>query len=94
MTRNYNPSIDTRPNQPNHPINLADVKDILGKAIKEPDVRKALVKDPAKALRAMNYEPHPAAVDFFKSLMKSDFGKAADNFTPAHHDPSIGMAEA
>jgi hypothetical protein len=94
MTRNYDPTVDTRPPTTDQPINLADLKDILGKAIKHPEVRKALAADPEKALRDMNYAPHPAAVDFFKSLATTDFEKAAETFKGAHNDPSIGMAEA
>jgi hypothetical protein len=94
MTRNYDPKIDTRPLDKDQPINLADVKDILGKAIKHPEIRQALKDDPEKALRDMNYAPHPAAVEFFKSLAATDFDKAAETFKGAHNDPSIGMAEA
>jgi hypothetical protein len=94
MTRTYHPNFDSKPADKDQPINLADLKDILGKAIKHPDIRAALKADPEKALRDMNYAPHPAAVDFFKSLANSDFDKAADSFQGAHHDPSINMAEA
>jgi hypothetical protein len=94
MTRSYDPTINTQPADKDHPINLADLKDILGKAIKHPEIREALKADPAKALRDMNYAPHPAAVDFFKSIANTDFDKAADQFKGAHPDPSIGMAEA
>ena len=94
MTRTYDPAVDTRPAAPGQPINLADLKDILGKAIKDPAARDQLMQDPEAALRAMNYDPHPAAVDFFRSLGKADFAAAADGFKAAHPDPSIGMAEA
>ena len=94
MTRSYDPTVDTRPSEKDQPINLADLKDILGKAIKEPGIRQALMTDPEQALRDMNYAPHPAAVEFFKSLATADFDKAADTFKAAHNDPSIGMAEA
>ncbi len=94
MTRTYDPALDTRPAAPGQPINLADLKDILGKAIKHEDLRQGLMTDPEATLRAMNYEPHPDAVTFFRSLAATNFASAADGFRAAHPDPSIGMAEA
>jgi hypothetical protein len=94
MTRSYDPTIDTRPADKDHPINLADLKDILGKVVKDPTLRDAMKTNPEQTLRDMNYAPHPAAVDFFKSLSTADFDKAADSFKGVHNDPSISMAEA
>lgn len=86
------PKIDTKPDQKQH-IDLVDLKDILGKAIKHPELRKKLLADPEQALKEMNYVPHQGAVDFFKSLDAKSFEQAAKSFTPHSRDSSLGMAE-
>jgi hypothetical protein len=90
---NYDPKFDSRPSGPPSKINLKELKDILGKAIKDPVQRQKLLADPEKALKDMNYEPHPEAVDFFKGLSAGNFDKAAETFKPHHDDPAFGMAE-
>jgi len=86
------PRINTKPKAPQR-IDLVDLKDILGKAIKHPRLRKKLLADPEAALKDMNYVPHKAAVDFFKALDAKSFEAAAKSFSPHHSDSSLGMAE-
>lgn len=91
------PKIDTtpEPHQPQH-IDLIDLKDILGKAVKNPKLARGLVEKPEETLRSMNYQPHPGAVKFFQSLDAEKFEKAAKSFVPhtgASRRARTGMAE-
>lgn len=81
---------DTRPATKTH-VDLKEMKDIVGKAMRHPDLRKKLLDDPAKTLEEMNYHPDPGAIEFLKQLKASGFHEAADKFKP--HDPHYGMAE-
>ncbi|MBV9782813.1 MAG: hypothetical protein JO264_03250 [Acidisphaera sp.] len=91
------PAIDTTPDphQRQH-IDLVDLKDILGKAVKDPALARKLTEKPEETLRSMNYEPHQGAVDFFKSLDATTFETAAKSFVPhtgGHRGSHTGMAE-
>ena len=88
----YDPAYDsTPPAGEKHPINLRELKNILGKIIKHDDQRAAMFADPAKALDAMGYIPNDAAIAFINSLKAADFATAAAAFKP--DDPATGMAE-
>lgn len=93
MPRQYDPTHDSTPKGAPQEINLADLKDILGLAIKDAALRARLLADPRKTLAEMNYVPSDSAVAFFRSLDAANFEKAAAAFKPAHNDPSYGMAE-
>lgn len=88
----YDPKLDTTPKAPQN-INLFELKNILGKAIKHPELRRDLLADPEATLRKMNYIPHDGAVDFLKSLNAASFDAAAKAFSPHHPKPDEGMAE-
>jgi hypothetical protein len=92
MARTYDTARDSRPATP-HEVNLADLMDILGKAIKHEDIRRELLADPGKALQDMNYVPTKGAIDFFRSLDAASFDAAAKAFTPHAYNSDEGMAE-
>ncbi|MGH7212661.1 MAG: hypothetical protein ACREF1_14505 [Acetobacteraceae bacterium] len=86
------PKADTRPATKTH-VDLVELKNILGRMVKNQNERKELFTDPAKALEKMNYHPDPGAVEFIKSLRGSQFEKPGTIFKHHNHDPALGMAE-
>lgn len=89
----YDPPFPGTPAGAPRPINLADLGLILKMMIKNPALRHDLQSDPAGTLTRLNFVPHDKAVAFIASLKGADFNAAADEFTGAHPDPAIGMAE-
>ena len=69
-------------------INHAEVKEILGRAIKYPAFRSKLLSSPEETLKQEGYDPHDAAVDFFKALNTGKFADAAKKLKiKGEHDP-------
>jgi hypothetical protein len=71
-------------------IHLPELKEILGRAIRNKSLRDKLLNDPEQALRDLHYEPNKHAVEFFKSLDKAKFDQMA---TRANGDSSFKMGE-
>ncbi len=88
MPRDLN--YDTKPKTQTH-VDLKEMKDIIGKAMRHPELRKRLLENPEKTLAEENYHPDPGAIEFLKQLKASGFHEAAEKFKP--HDPHYGMAE-
>ena len=75
------------------PINWRALGKILNTAVRYPRFRNKLLASPKETLAAHNYEVHPAAEKFFKSLSRAHFGRAGKRFEPSDpHAPWFGEA--
>ena len=53
------------------------VKELLGRALEDPKFRARLLSSPEATLKKEGYDPHDAAVGFFKTLSTKTFDEAA-----------------
>jgi hypothetical protein len=77
------------------PVSHGAVKDILGRALKDPAFRSKLLSAPQQTLQQEGYHPSDAAVDFFKTLNSGNFEAAAKKVkVKGEHDPIEPAGEA
>jgi hypothetical protein len=65
------------------PLTLEDVKQVLGRALVDPDFMAKLTADPKEVLSILGFEASQQGIDFFKNLKGSDFEGAGKNIDGA-----------
>ena len=69
-------------------ISHSDVKELMGRALKDPAFRKKLLSSPEKTLKDEGFAANDAAVEFFKTLGQGKFEDAAKKLkVKGDHDP-------
>jgi hypothetical protein len=77
------------------PVSHNAVKDILGRALKDPAFRSKLLSAPQQTLQQEGFHPSDAAVEFFKTLHSGNFEAAAKKVkVKGEHDPIEPAGEA
>jgi hypothetical protein len=70
-----------------------DIGRVLALALRDDQFRKNLINDPGSALKHESFGVGPKGAEFFRSLKKSNFIKAADDLHTNLHKDNLGLAQ-